>query len=468
VTGQTKSSNFPTTGGAFDTTFNIPPNCPRCGIDNYDAFVTKLNAAGSALVYSTFLGGTDIDHGRAIAVDSAGNAYVIGETGSLDFPTTAGAFSRTSRGSYDVFLTKLNAGGTGLVYSTYLGGTQVDNCERVAVDGGGNAYVVGFTSSIDFPTTPGAFSTTANGGFDVFVTKVNPAGSALVYSTYLGGQDSDTGGGLVIDAAGNAYISGGTDSLNFPTTPGAFDTLPDGNDAFVTKLNATGSALVYSTVLGGTVYEGASAVRVDAAGNAWLTGTTGSPDFPVTVGVADRTFNGVGDAFISELSPDGSTLVYSTYLGGAQSDSGSDLALDSAGNIYVTGHTYSSDFPATTGAFDTIFNGDPSIFWGDAFVTKLAVNSTSSPPPAPPPQTTTLTVTATGRTGERVTSSPAGIDVATGSTGSASFAVGTAITLTVSNGRVAIWSGACSSGGAKTKSCTFTLTGAATVTANVQ
>jgi hypothetical protein len=385
ITGQTKSSNFPTTANAFDRTFNIPGNCPRCAIDNYDAFVTKLNATGSALVYSTFLGGTDIDHGRGIAVDGAGNAYVIGETVSIDFPTTAGAISRTNHGAYDVFVTKLNASGSALAYSTYLGGTQVDNGERIAVDAAGNAYAMGFTSSIDFPVTAGAFDTTANGGFDVFVAKINPAGSALIYSTYLGGQDSDSGGGLAIDAAGNAYVSGGTASLNFPTTPGAFDTLPDGNDAFVTKLNPTGSALVYSTVLGGSTNEGASSVAVDSAGNAWLTGTTSSPDFPVIVGAADLTFNGVADVFVSELSADGSTLLYSSFFGGTQSDSGNDLAVDASGNVYVTGHTNSIDFPATTGAFDVVFNGDPSIFWGDAFVIKLAADAATSPPPAPPP-----------------------------------------------------------------------------------
>lgn len=385
ITGQTTSSNFPTTGGAFDRTLNIPPNCPRCGAaDNYDGFVAKLNASGSGLAYSTYLGGTDIDSPRGIAV-SGGNAYVIGETVSGDFPTTAGAFSRTERGDYDIFVTKLNSTGSALAYSTYLGGTLVDNGERVAVDAGGNAYVLGFTSSNDFPTTPGAFDTTANGDFDVSVTKLNPSGSSLVYSTYLGGQGSDSGGGLAVDGGGNAYVSGGTGSLNFPTTPGAFDTSPDGNDAFLTKLDPAGSTAVYSTVLGGTSSDGASAVSVDSVGNAWLTGTTSSSDFPVTPTAADASFNGSADVFISELSGAGSTILYSTYLGGAQSDVGSDIGRDSAGNLYVTGHTYSMDFPATTGAFDTVWNGDASIFWGDAFVTKLALDRSTSTPPAPPP-----------------------------------------------------------------------------------
>jgi hypothetical protein len=386
VTGETTSSNFPTTGGAFDRTLNIPPNCPRCGAaDNYDGFALKLNASGSGLIYSTYLGGTDIDSPRGIAIDGAGSAYVTGETVSIDFPTTAGAFSRTERGAYDIFATKLNPSGTGLAYSTYLGGTQVDNGERIAVDSSGSAYVVGFTSSVDFPTSAGAFDRTANGDFDVSVTKLNPAGSALVYSTYLGGQGSDGGGGLFVDNAGNAYVTGGAGSLNFPTTPGAFDTSPDGNDAFVTKLNAAGSAAVYSTVLGGSGGDGASGVVADSAGNAWLTGVTNSGDFPVSANAADASFNGSADAFIAELNSAGSRVVYSTYLGGKQTEVGNDIARDSAGNVYITGHTFSIDFPATIGAFDTVFNGDLTIFWGDAFVTKLALARTTSTPPAPPP-----------------------------------------------------------------------------------
>jgi hypothetical protein len=386
ITGQTTSSNFPTTGGAFSRALHIPPNCPRCAsADNYDGFVAKLNAAGSGLSYSTYLGGTDIDSPRGIALDGAGNAYVTGETVSVDFPTTAGAFSRTERGAYDMFVTKVNTTGTALAYSTYLGGTQVDDGQRVAVDSAGNAYALGFSSSTDFPTTAGAFDTTANGGFDVTVTKLNPAGSALLYSTYLGGQGSDSGGGLVVDDSGNAYVAGGSGSTNFPTTPGAFDTVSDGNDAFLAKLNAAGSGLVYSTVLGGTASEGAAGVAVDASGNSWLTGTTSSTDFPVTADAADASFNGTADAFISEANPAGSALLYSTYLGGSQSDSGTDVVLDAGGNPYVTGQTFSMDFPATTGSFDTVFNGDPSIFWGDAFVTKILLSATGSTPPAPPP-----------------------------------------------------------------------------------
>lgn len=471
VTGQTKSTNFPTTSGAFDRTINVDTSCPRCGIDPYDAFVLKLNPSGSALVYSSFLGGFDIDDGLGIAIDAAGNAYVAGETASLNFPTTASAFDRTYNGSNDVFLTKVNTTGSAIVYSTYIGGTAVEFATHVAVDSGGSAYLVGSTSSTDYPVTAGAFDTSQNGAFDVFVTKVNAAGSALVYSTFLGGSGFDSGSGIAVDAAGNAYVTGGAGSTNFPTTPGAFSVIADGSDAFIAKLNAAGSALVYSTTLGGSAGEGANAIAIDAAGQAWVTGITSSVDFPLSDDAFGVAFHGVADAFVAELSADGSTLLYATYLGGTLSDGGDGIALDPHGNAYVSGHTYSLDFPTTANAFDVVFNGDPSIFWGDAFVTKFAIDSGGSPPPPPPPpppQTATLTVSATGRSGQRVSSAPAGINVATGSSASASFTTGVSITLSVSNGRDAIWSGACSSGGSKKKSCTFTLNSAATVAANVQ
>ena len=238
VAGETVSSNFPTTAGAFQTTFGG-------GVFGAgDAFVTKLNPTGSALVYSTYLGGSSSDAGYGIAVDAAGNAYVTGGTGSTDFPTTIGAFQTTKGGGFrDAFVTKLNPTGSALVYSTYLGGSGVNNGFGIAVDTLGNAYVTGQTFSTDFPTTPGAIQTTfgGGGGFfrggDAFVTKLNPTGSALVYSTYLGGLGSDTGFAIALEYP-NAYVTGHTESFNFPTTTGAFQTMHGGGfqDAFVTKI----------------------------------------------------------------------------------------------------------------------------------------------------------------------------------------------------------------------------------------
>ena len=243
VTGQTESGNFPTTAGAFDTTYN----------GDCDAFVAKLNASGSGLVYSTYLGGGNSDTGLGIAVDAAGNVYVTGETESGNFPTTAGAFDTTDSGG-DAFVAKLNASGSGLVYSTYLGGSGRNLGYGIAVDAAGNAYVTGWTDCSDFPTTAGAFDTTYSGSrYNAFVAKLNASGSGLVYSTYLGGSGRDQGLSIAVDAAGNAYVTGQTESSDFPTTAGAFDTTyQGGDDAFVAKLNASGSGLVYSTYLGGS------------------------------------------------------------------------------------------------------------------------------------------------------------------------------------------------------------------------
>jgi hypothetical protein len=275
-----------------------------------------------------------------------------------------------------LFFQAAPASAQGLAYSTFLGGASTDQGSGIAVDGAGNAYVTGWTVSADFPTTPGAFDTTAAGA-DAFVTKLNPAGSALVYSTYLGGASTDQGSGIAVDGAGNAYVTGFTFSADFPTTPGAFDTTfnPGTFDAFVTKLNPAGSALVYSTYLGGASTDQGFGIAVDGAGNAYVTGLTVSADFPTTPGAFDTTFNGGGDAFMTKLNPAGSALVYSTYLGGASNDQGSGIAVDGAGNAYVTGSTFSADFPTTPGAFDTTFNG--SI---DAFVTKFAIAPPESTP----------------------------------------------------------------------------------------
>jgi hypothetical protein len=299
ITGTTTSSTFPTTAGAFQTTL--------AGTEN--AFVTELNPSGSALVYSTYVGGSSSDQGTGIAVDSSGDAYITGYSNSSNFPTTPGAFqttSTTSGGSDDAFVTKLNAGGTALVYSTYLGGSGGSNVGAgIAVDGAGNAYVTGVTNSTSFPTTAGAFQTTnagaAVGGKDAFVTKLNPSGSAPVYSTYLGGNGSIDGvnglrGGIALDSSGDAYITGSTSATKFPTTAGAIQTTGGGNvfDAFVTELNATGSAPVYSTYLGGsppvgTLGDSGTGIAVDSAGNICVTGLTNS-GFPTTAGAFERDF----------------------------------------------------------------------------------------------------------------------------------------------------------------------------------
>src|SRR5215204_3288946 len=324
------------------------------------------------LDYSTFLGKGHIDAGLGIAVRD-GNAYVTGFTSTVNYPTTPGAYDRTYNSSTDAFVTKLNASGSALVYSTFLGGTNHDEGLGIAVDGTDRVYVTGVTRSVDYPTTSSALDTTKNGFSDAFVTKLNASGSALAYSTFLGGTSDDAGRGIAV-REGRAYVTGQTTSADYPTTPGAFDTTHNGNsDAFVTKLNASGSGLVYSTFLGGTSYEIGAGIAVQD-GMAYVTGQTESADFPTTTGAFDTTHNGFSDAFVTKLNASGSELTYSTFLGGTSGDVGlgtsGEVGLGIAvreGRAYVAGHTTSADYPTTPGAFDTTFNGGNQ----DAFVTVL-------------------------------------------------------------------------------------------------
>ncbi len=315
----------------------------------------------TGMLFSTFLGGGKDDcpvEGCVLALDSAGNIYVTGQTESGDFPTTPGAYDTSYPVLGDVFVAKLKPDGSELVYATLIGGGKEDAGKAIAVDGAGNAYVTGYTDSSNFPTTEGAFDRTYNEGYypdDAFVVKLNGDGSDLVYSTYLGGTADDVGKGIALDSSGNAYVTGVAQSNDFPTTEGAFDptynpsTQNGENDVFITKLNAAGSALVYSTYLGGGCDESGSAIRVDSSGNAYVVGSTCSTDFPTTAGAFDRGLSGSGDAFVTKLNAAGSALVYSTYLGGSDYDSGAALAVDSDGHPYVSGNTYSGDFPTTTG-----------------------------------------------------------------------------------------------------------------------
>lgn len=336
--------------------------------------MTKLNPSGTGVVYSTFLGGSGDDCGNAIAVDGLGNAYLTGRTGSSNFPTTSGAFDTSWNGSNDVFVTKLNPSGTALVYSTYLGGGDSDEGTGIAIDGSGNAYITGDTRSTDFPTNSSAFDTSYHDWGDVFVSKLNANGTALVYSTYLGGGYSEYGYGIAVDGSGNAYITGRTYSTNFPTTSNAFDTSWNGGDTdvFVTKLNPSGSALVYSTYLGGEGIDGGYGIAIDGSGNAYINGATSSSDFPTTSGAFSNSFNGFDDVFVTKLNPSGTAVLYSTFLGGGDSDISLGIVLDGSRNAYITGWTQSRYYPTTPGAFNTMYNGCVYYFGGDVFVTKIS------------------------------------------------------------------------------------------------
>jgi hypothetical protein len=319
------------------------------------------------LIYSTYLGGSGSDNGAGAAVDSSGSAYVVGSTSSGNFPTTPGSFDTTINGTSNVFVTKLNAAGSALVYSTYLGGTSVDQGFGIAVDGSGSAYVTGSTLSSDFPTTSGVFQGSTAGLFDAFVTKLNSTGSSLAFSTYLGGAGSDVGRGITTDGPGAAYVTGSTTSTTFPTQSPAQPANAGGQDAFVTKLNTSGTGLGYSTYLGGSLDDEALGIAV-RSGAAHVTGYTDSFDFPTTPGALRTTTLGPADAFATKVDATGSSLDYSTYLGGSGDDRGLGIAVNSSGEAFVTGMTQSPDFPTTAGAFQTALSpGFPS----DAFVTKL-------------------------------------------------------------------------------------------------
>ena len=402
VAGYTNSSDFPTTPGALRTSF---------ASGGMEGFVTKLNPAGNALLYSTFLGGTADDRIYAIALDANGEAFVAGRTKSPDFPVTPGAFGPTFQNTIcgpvlcaHGFVSKLDANGNTMVYSSYLGGRSSDRGLGIAVDASGDAYVTGYTNSSDFPVTPGAYRTAFHAGAcgsftcsEGFVAKVNATGTALSYSTFLGGSKTDLAHEVAIDAGGAAYVTGETNSTDFPVTPGVYESAYAGTGtrhAFVTKLDATGSTLVYSTFLGGSNTDQGHGIAVDASGNTYVVGRTNSSDFPITPGAVDTMFGGgaTNDVFVSELGAEGTQLLYSTFLGGAADDWGNAITLDAAANVYVTGHTRSSNFPTTPGAFRTAYSG-----FAESFVAKLsavlapAVKITSPSPGAV--ATTSATVT---------------------------------------------------------------------------
>jgi hypothetical protein len=357
VTGYTETNDFPVTPGAFQ---------PASGGAN-DGFVTKLNATGSALVYSSYLGGGSSEWGRSIALDAAGAAYVAGGTNSNDFPVR-NALQPSKKGGEDFFLTKVAPDGKSLEYSTYLGGAETESGfdARVAVDASGAAYLAGTSYSRDYPTTAGAYQPTPKtpGGFfstDAVVSKVAPGGASRVYSTYLGGTRSDSVSGLALDAANQVHVSGLTDSEDFPTQSALYPTARDSRgNGFLTKLNAAGAALVYSTYLSGTPRETcrsrliseiivcggeyAAAVATDAAGNAYVTGNTISADFPAPADSLQPIPNGPSDAYVVKLNPAGQAL-YSTRLGGSSYDGGGDIHADAGGTVYLLGYTSSDDFP---------------------------------------------------------------------------------------------------------------------------
>jgi hypothetical protein len=291
------------------------------------------------LSYSTYFGGSGTDVGASIAVDASGNAYITGSTASSDFPAT-NPLQPIPGGGSDVFVAKLSASGTSLVYSTYLGGNGDDIGMGLAVDAAGNVCVTGNTKSTNFPAAS-PLQPVSGGGTDAFVAKLNASGTALIFSTYLGGSGNDYGTGIAMDQAGEVYVVGYTTSINFPIFNAGQSTFGGLLDAFVTKLSPSGTALIYSTYFGGNGADYGTSIAVDAAGNACFTGETYSSNFPV-LGALMPTYGGNGDAFVAKLTPLGTSLIYSTYLGGSSFTYGTSVAMDGSGNAYVTGQTYGS------------------------------------------------------------------------------------------------------------------------------
>ncbi|MBV9505876.1 MAG: SBBP repeat-containing protein, partial [Acidobacteriia bacterium] len=419
VGGNSSSTDFPVTAGAAQTKM-----AGGGGNDLYrlgDAFIAKIGPAGDKLLYATFLGGSRDDYAGNIALDSSGNVYLVGSTLSHDFPVTTGAYQTTYKGeggepaapkygfapflAGDAYVAKLSADGSTFLFVTYFGGSLDDLAQAIAVDAGGNLYIGGNTISRDFPTTPSAYQRTYAGSEadqgpyinpfyslgDGFVAKFDPTGK-LIFSTLFGGTGDDSITAIAVDAGGNIAATGATTTRNFIATAGAFQRNYKGptsyasinidqiiGDAFLLKFNSSGSSVLVFTYLGGQGDDGGTAIALDAAGNFVLAGFTNSPDFPVTADAAQSKFGGtqdqkqpLGDAFLAKVSADGTQLLYSTYLGGNDDDVALGLALDSTGNVSITGATVSPDFPTTPGAFQRSFggqslNGAPH---GDSFVAR--------------------------------------------------------------------------------------------------
>ncbi|HYM75014.1 MAG TPA: SBBP repeat-containing protein [Candidatus Dormibacteraeota bacterium] len=363
VVGTTFSSNFPVLNA-------VQPTCAG-GCTSGDAFVAEINSLGSALVFSTYLGGSGGETGNAIALDSQGTVLVAGSTSSTDFPTH-NPFQAANGGGTDAFVAEYSASGVAVIYSTYLGGSQKDVANAIAVDPSGNAYLAGETLSSNFPTKNPLQS--ANGGAgDAFVTELNNSGSALVYSTYLGGSALDSASGIALDSSNNAYVVGNTSSTNFPTQapfqPTCASCSAGTSDAFITKINSSGSALVYSSFLGGSASDQANSVTVDAANNAFIVGQTSSTDFPVAnsnyefQATCKSCATGGHDVFIAEIDQAGDAPIFSTYLGGSTNQSALGVVVNSSEQAILAGNTTSTDFPTQGAEQGTLGGGQ------DAFIT---------------------------------------------------------------------------------------------------
>ncbi len=416
VAGQVNSSDYPVTKNSFDNSHN----------GNSDILLTKLNQNGSALIYSTYIGGSGRDDTRKVFIDKKGCVYlsgstesadfpisgnaltgnskgyylkvnaagdsllyssrwvdggnvmtdldgnlvIVGTTPSPDFPTTENAFCRKFTGDKDIFITKIDPIHNKVVFSTLIGGAGNDWAPAMTIDNDNNIIIAGRTNSEDFPLKGPSYGAFTQGKFNIMVTKLKPDGSELVYSTLIGGTDDDWAFDITSDKNNDVYITGVTKSGDFPVSKNAFDTSYNGgDDAILLKLSSDGKEIKYATFLGGSLKDGGRGVAVDENGRAYLTGCTRSTDFPVSDDAYDKTFNGAGteswawgDPFLFVMNPEGTRIEYSTYLGGSSDEEAYGIAMDPKGDIYICGVTSSDDFPTTEGAYDRTKNGNTNIY----------------------------------------------------------------------------------------------------------
>jgi len=329
------------------------------------SFVAPSGAGDDALLASTFLGGDGSDNAISLVSADDGSIYIAGGTYSGDFPVTAGAYDTTFNGERDIFVAKMTGDCSDIIWATFVGGTGDEQAHGIALGPGGDLYVTGWTDSVDWPTTDGAYDTAHNGDADVYVFRILPDGSGLVYSTYVGGSQYDSAlAGIAVGDDGTAYVSGHTNSPDFPTTANAYDRtyFAAGWDAIAFRLNDDGSDLMYSTYIGGWDYEGGRSIAVDGAGRATIAGDTTSQDFPTTNGAFDTTHNGGRDCFLTQFNADGSDLVYSTFIGSSDDDIPNDLAQLEDGSIWLTGYTFGDDYPTSPDAYSNSVAGERDVF----------------------------------------------------------------------------------------------------------
>ena len=352
IAGQANSNNYPVTISAFDRTEN----------GSCDILVTKLNRSGSGLIYSTFIGGSGIDDTRKVFVDKTGCVFITGSTKSPNFPTTANALQGNAEG----YFLKLGAQGDSLKYSSRWAGG-----ERVLLDGEGNVIILGGTNSGSFPTTENAYCRTLAGGNDLFIAKIDINTNTIIFSTLIGGSGDEWASSMTLDSQNNIIIAGQTTSENYPEKGNTFATFnSDKSNVFVTKLKSDGTGLIYSTLVGGNDNDWPFDVAVDLNNNVFVTGGTQSGNFPISNLAFDTSYSGGQDAFLFKLSADGSRLIYSTFIGGSDKDGGRGVVVDKEGKAYVTGCTRSTNFPVTSDAFDKTYKGGGTDqwAWGDPFL----------------------------------------------------------------------------------------------------